>query len=79
MILKMISIQALVVGVIGFTLGISATLLWGMAIKGTTLAFLFPWQLLLFTGVIVLIICLFAAGMSIRKVFEVDPKMLMGN
>jgi putative ABC transport system permease protein len=79
MILKMILTQALLVGLIGFFIGIGATMLWGMAIKNTTLAFLFPWQLLLFTGAIILIICLFTAALSIRKVFQVDPKALMGN
>lgn len=79
MILKMIIAQAAIVGVVGFSLGIGATLLWGMAIKNTTLAFLFPWQLLLFTGVIVFIICVFTAALSIQKVFRTDPKVLMGN
>lgn len=78
MILKMIIFQAAIVGFIGFSLGIGATVLWGYAIKNTTLAFLFPWQLLLFTGFIVLLICIFTAALSIQKVFKVDPKVLMG-
>lgn len=78
MILKMIIIQALVVGVIGFMLGTGVTILWGMATKNTTLAFLFPWQLLFFTGGIVLLICIFTAALSIRKVIHADPKSLMG-
>ena len=48
MILKMITAQALLVGILGFLLGIGTTLLWGWAIEDTTLAFLFPWQVLLF-------------------------------
>jgi putative ABC transport system permease protein len=64
---------------VGFSLGMGATILWGMAVKDTTLAFLFPWQLLLFTGGIILIICLLAAGLSIRKVFKIDPKILLGS
>lgn len=79
MILKMITLQALIVGIIGFLLGIGTTILWGMAVKDTTLAFMFNWQLLVFTGIFVLIICIFTAGLSIRKVFRVDPKVLMGN
>jgi putative ABC transport system permease protein len=75
----MIILQVGVVGVIGFLLGTGATLLWGMAVNETTLAFLFPWQLLVFTSFIVLIICIFTAGLSVRKVFSVDPKELMGN
>lgn len=78
-ILLMITVQALVVGLLGFFLGIGATILWGMAIKDTTLAFLFPWQLLVFTGLIVLTICLSTAALSISKVFRVDPQVLMGN
>lgn len=77
-IFKMIAIQVLVIGSIGFCLGIIFTLLWGMAIEDTTLAFHFTWQLLIFTAVVVLSICLFTAGLSIRKVFSIDPKTLMG-
>lgn len=77
-VLKMISVQALVVGLIGFILGTGVTLVWGFFIQNTTLAFLFPWQLLLFTGFIVLIICLFTASLSIRKVLHLEPKALMG-
>lgn len=75
---QMITIQVLIVGVIGYLLGTGATLLWGIAIQDTTLAFLFPWQLLVFTGLIVLIICIFTAGLSINKIYSTDPKMLMG-
>lgn len=78
MLIKMILFQAAIVGLIGFMLGTGATVLWGMLIKNTTLAFLFPWQLLLFTGTIILVICLFTALLSIRKVIYADPKMLMG-
>ena len=79
MILQMIIVQALTVGAVGYLLGTGVTLLWGIAIKDTALAFLFPWQLLLFTAFIVLIICLFTATLSIKKVFKTDPKTLMGN
>ena len=78
-ILSMILFQALIVGAIGFLLGTGTTILWGFAIKHTTLAFLFPWHLLLFTGFIVFIICIFTATLSIRKVFRTDPKLLLGN
>lgn len=78
MILQMILFQALLVGAIGYTLGVTVTVLWGLAIKDTTLAFLFPWQLLLFSGGIILLICLTTAAFSIRRVLHVDPKILMG-
>lgn len=76
---QMIIIQTALVSVIGFLLGTGATILWGEAIKDTTLAFLFPWQLLLFTAFLVFIIGLFTASLSINKVFKTDPKVLMGN
>lgn len=79
MVLQMISAQALFVGIIGFSLGIVATLLWGYAIKDTTLAFLFPWQLLLFSALVILTICMSTAILSARKVLHVDPKILLGN
>lgn len=76
-ILLMILAQVLIVGFIGFILGTGVTLLWGYAIKNTTLTFRFPWQLLAFTGALALIICLFTAFFSIKKVFKVDPQILM--
>lgn len=79
MILKMILFQALVVGIIGYVLGTGMTLLWGFAIKNTTLAFEFPWTLLLFTGTVAIFICAFIAFLSIKKVFKVDPHTLMVN
>lgn len=79
MVTQMIIEQVLLVGTIGFILGISATIAWGAAVKGTTLAFLFPWQLLVLTGSIILVICLFMGGMSIRKISHADPQLLMGN
>lgn len=79
MILIMVMTQALIVGIIGYILGTGATLLWGYAIKNTTLAFEFPWQLLVFTALLALLICIFTAGLSLRKVFKLDPHILMSN
>ncbi len=78
-IVKMILLQAVIIGVIGFALGVGTSVLWGIAVKNTSLAFLFPWQLLVGTAVVILFICIFSALISIRKVFHVDPKILMGN
>lgn len=79
LIAKMIIMQVLLVGIIGYLLGTGATILWGFAIQDTTLAFLFPWKLFIFTASIVVIICVFTAALSLRKVFKTDPKVLMGN
>lgn len=79
MILKMILFQAFIVGLIGYILGTGVTLLWGYAIRNTSLTFEFPKALLLFTGSAAIIICLFIAFLSIRKVFKVDPHTLMAS
>lgn len=77
MIWQMIIAQALLVGSIGYIFGVGTTLLWGYAIRNTTLTFAFPWQLLLFTGFLGLLICFFTATLSIKKVFKLDPQILM--
>lgn len=79
MILKMILFQAILVGIIGYILGTGLTLLWGFAIKNTTLTFEFPWQLFIFTGFSAMIICAFIAFLSVRKIFRLDPHTLMIN
>lgn len=79
MILKMVLFQAFVVGIIGYILGTGVTLLWGFAIRNTTLTFEFPWGLLLFTVTVAVIICAFIAFLSIKKVFKVDPHTLLIN
>lgn len=79
MLLKMILFQALVVGTIGYVLGTGVTLLWGFAIKNTTLTFEFPGALLLFTGLVAVFICAFIAFLSIKKVFKADPHTLLTN
>lgn len=79
MILKMIVFQAVIVGIIGYIIGTAITLLWGYLIRNTTLTFEYPWQLLVFTGFFAVLICTFIAILSIRKVFKVDPNILMAN
>jgi putative ABC transport system permease protein len=64
---------------LGFFLGVICTILWGEAIKGTTLAFLFNWQLFLFTGSIVTVICIFTIFLSMKKIYSIDPILLMGS
>jgi putative ABC transport system permease protein len=78
-ILTMILFQAFVVGIIGYILGTAVTLLWGFQSRNTTLSFEYPWQLFIFTGFFALLICAFIAGLSIKKVFKLDPHTLMTN
>ena len=74
MLLRMILLQALLVGAIGYGLGVGAASAWGILLAGhTQIAFRLPWQLLLVSAVAVLSICLTSAALSIRKVMRLEP------
>ncbi|MCX7099848.1 MAG: ABC transporter permease [Methylococcales bacterium] len=74
--LRMILLQAVLVGSIGYGLGVGLTALFGHAMRHTILAFKFPWQLLVFSGAGVSIICVFAALISIIKVIRLEPAIV---
>ncbi len=76
MLLRMILLQAAVVGGIGYGLGVGATAWFGAAMSGSVLAFRMTWQLLIFSGVGVMLICCIAALISIRTVFKLEPAVV---
>jgi putative ABC transport system permease protein len=72
-ILAMVLTQALVVGLIGYGLGVGGAAVFGSLIGGTSLAFSLPWQLLVITAGAILVISILAAALSIRKVLVLEP------
>jgi putative ABC transport system permease protein len=75
--LRMISLQAAEVGAIGYGLGIGAASAWGGLLSGRTqIAFQLPWQLLLVSAAAVMVICVGAAILSIRKVMKLEPAIV---
>jgi putative ABC transport system permease protein len=74
--LRMILLQAMLVGSIGYGIGVGLTALFGFTMRNTILAFKFPWQLLVFSGAGVTLICMFAALLSIRKVIKLEPAIV---
>lgn len=75
--LRMISLQAAEVGAVGYGLGIGAASAWGGILSGRTqIAFQFPWQLLLVSAAAVMVICVGAAVISIRKVIKLEPAIV---
>lgn len=75
--LGMISLQAAEVGAIGYGLGIGAASAWGGLLAGRTqIAFRFPWQLMLVSAAAVMVICIGAAVLSIRKVMKLEPAIV---
>ena len=74
--LRMIMLQAILVGSIGYGMGVGLTALFGYSMRNTILAFKFPWQLLIFSGAGVSLICIFAALISILKVIRLEPAIV---
>jgi putative ABC transport system permease protein len=74
--LRMILLQAVVVGVIGYGMGIGLASLLGIGSGDTELAFFLPWQLLIFTGVAVTVIILVSAVLSLLKVMRLEPAVV---
>ncbi|HEY7120825.1 MAG TPA: ABC transporter permease [Tepidisphaeraceae bacterium] len=76
LLLRMILLQALVVGTIGYGLGVGIAAFIGQAAGKTELSFLLPWQLLVVTAVAVILICVIASLISIRKVMKLEPAIV---
>ena len=76
MLLGMILLQALVVGSIGYGLGVGAASLFGALLGHTELAFRLPWQLLGLSAAAITCICLSSAVISIRKVMQIEPAIV---
>lgn len=74
--LSMIVLQAILVGAIGYGLGVGAAALFGELTKNTALAFHFPWELLFLSAGAIAVICVVAALISIRKVFQLEPAIV---
>lgn len=74
--LRMIILQAVIVGVIGYGLGVGAASLFGAASEHSELAFRLPWQVLALSGGAVLLICVGSALLSIWKVIKLEPAIV---
>lgn len=70
---RMVLLQAAVVGVVGYGIGVGLTALFGTFMGNSVLAFYMPWQLLLFSASGVAIIVIIAALLGIRSVIKLDP------
>lgn len=71
--LRMVLLQALWVGGIGYGLGVGLAALAGHLLRATQLAFQMPWQLLVLSAAAVIIICLLSAAVSLGKVLRLAP------
>jgi putative ABC transport system permease protein len=69
---KMLLIQAFWVALIGWGLGAGTASFIGFITRGTELSFFLPWQLLVGSCVLVLIICVVSSFISIRRIFGIE-------
>lgn len=76
-IVTMILLQAFVVGIIGYGLGVGAAALFGELNKhNETLAFFMPWQVLAITGGAVAVIGVLSSLLSVRRVMVLEPAIV---
>jgi putative ABC transport system permease protein len=75
-IVGMILLQALVVGLLGYGLGVGLAALFGWRVEGTELAFFTPWQLLPITGGAIVLICVLSSLLSVQRVIRLEPAIV---
>jgi putative ABC transport system permease protein len=71
--IRMVVVQAVTVGAIGYGLGIGAGSLLGKAVGDAGLAFSMPWQIPVLAAAAILFMCLFAAALSAVRVLTQEP------
>lgn len=76
MLVKMVLLQAGVVGFLGYGLGVGLSTAFGYQVRDSVLAFRMPPGLLLFSAAGVAIIIVLAALLSIRQVIKADPAVV---
>lgn len=75
-ILRMILLQAFMVGAVGYGLGVGGAAFIGWKTGGSELAFFLPWWVLLISGAAITIICIFSALIGIAKVMRLEPAIV---
>lgn len=74
--LRMILLQASLVGALGYGLGVGGAAMFGYTLGGTELSFRLTKDLLIFSGSAISLICVFSALISIRKVMRLEPAIV---
>jgi putative ABC transport system permease protein len=74
--LRMILLQALLVGSLGYGLGVGGASLFGYLLGGTELSFRLTLELLVFSGTAIGLIIILSALISIRKVVTLEPAIV---
>ena len=72
-ILLMVLVQGLVVGAVGYCLGVGLACLFGVVTRDTQLSFFMPWQVPLITAAAVAVIVALASLRSMRTASDSEP------
>jgi putative ABC transport system permease protein len=75
-IVGMILLQALVVGMLGYGIGVGSAAVFGLCTKGTELAFYTPWVLLPITAGAIVLICVLSSLVSVQRVIRLEPAIV---
>ena len=73
---KMVLLQAVWVGFIGWGIGIGIAALFGVLSRNSPLSFLLPWQLYIMSYLVMLIITGLSAWIGLYRVYRVDPAIV---
>ena len=76
MVLKMIGVQAVLVGAIGYGLGVGIASLFGFLTRNTELSFRLPWWLMLGSAGAIIVISAIASMFSVWKVLKLEPAVV---
>lgn len=79
LLLRMILLQASLVGGIGYGIGVGVASALGTLSGKTELSFYLPWQLLVFSATAVMLICAISAVVSMRTVLKLEPAIVFQN
>ena len=75
-IVGMVLVQGLVIGTVGYCLGIGLASVFGWATQNTQVSFFMPWHVPVLTALAVAIIVFLASLISIRKVLKLEPAVV---
>lgn len=74
--LRMVAVQSLTVGALGYGIGIGVGSLLGKAVGDAGLAFHMPWQIPVLAAAAILLMCLFAGLLSAVRVLRLEPAVV---
>ncbi len=75
-IVGMILLQAVIVGFLGYGIGVGLAALFGLKTANTELAFYTPWQLLPITAASIVFICILSSMFSVLRVIRLEPAIV---